>query len=141
MYSNKKLLTLIFLFFFIKTYAEDGYDLWLRYVPVKDKMLLKEYQNQIKGISISGNSATINAAKEELDRGLSGLLNKNIPFSKNGNLIIGLSSNTPFIASLKLEKDLHTIGNEGFIIRSTQNNIIITANTAGGGYCMVFLIF
>ncbi len=138
MYSNKKLLTLIFLFFFIKTYAEDGYDLWLRYVPVKDKMLLKEYQNQIKGISISGNSATINAAKEELDRGLSGLLNKNIPFSKNGNLIIGLSSNTPFIASLKLENDLQTIGNEGFIIISTKNNIVITANTEGGVLYGVF---
>ncbi len=138
MYSNKKLLPLIFLFLFIKTYAEDGYDLWLRYVPVKDKMLLKEYQNQIKGISISGNSATVNAAKEELDRGLSGLLNKNIPFSKNGNLIIGLSSNTPFIASLKLENDLQSIGNEGFIIISTKNNIVITANTEGGVLYGVF---
>ena len=76
MYSIKKFLPVIFLFLFIKTYAEDGYDLWLCYVPVKGKLLLNEYQNQIKGVSISGNSATINAAKEELERGLLGLLNK-----------------------------------------------------------------
>jgi alpha-glucuronidase len=136
MYSNKKLLPLIFIFLFIKTYAEDGYDLWLRYVPVKDKMLLKEYQNQIKGISISGNSATIKAAKEELERGLLGLLNKNTPFVSlplsAGGLIVGTPQNAPFIASLKLEKDLQTIENEGFIIVSNKNNIIITANTEGG---------
>ena len=135
MYSNKKLLTLVFLFLFIKTYAEDGYDLWLRYVLVKDKTLLKEYQNQIKGISISGNSEIIKAATEEIQRGLLGLLNKSVKVSPSlgaGGLIIGIPQNTPFIARLKLEKDLQTIGNEGFIIHSDINNTVITANTDKG---------
>ena len=135
---KKQFLLVIFLSLFIKTYAEDGYDLWLRYVPVKDKKLLTEYQNQIKTISITGNSEIIKAVKEELEKGLSGLLNKTIPLSKNGNLVIGLPSNVPFISSLKLEKDLQTIGNEGFIIISNKKNIVITANTEGGVLYGVF---
>jgi alpha-glucuronidase len=127
-----RILTFFLLFCSLKMYAEDGYDLWLRYVPVKDKTLLTEYQNQIKGISISSNSDVIKAASEELQRGLLGLLNKNIPLSKNGNLVVGTPQNTPFISTLKLEKDLQTIGNEGFIIISTSKNIIITANTDAG---------
>ena len=135
---KKQFLLVIFLSLFIKTYAEDGYDLWLRYVPVKDKKLLTEYQNQIKTISITGNSEIIKAVKEELEKGLSGLLNKTIPLSKNGNLMIGLPSNVPFISSLKLEKDLQIIGNEGFIIISNKKNIVITANTEGGVLYGVF---
>jgi alpha-glucuronidase len=127
-----RILTFFLLFFSLKMSAEDGYDLWLRYVPVKDKTLLTEYQNQIKGISMSSNSDVIKAAREELQRGLLGLLNKNIPLSKNGNLVVGTPQNTPFISTLKLEKDLQTIGNEGFIIISTSKNIIITANTDAG---------
>ena len=138
MSMKKQFLLVIFLSLFIKTYAEDGYDLWLRYVPVKDKKLLTEYQNQIKTISITGNSEIIKAVKEELEKGLSGLLNKTIPLSKNGNLVIGLPSNVPFISSLKLEKDLQTIENEGFIIISVNKNIIITANTEGGVLYGVF---
>jgi alpha-glucuronidase len=133
-----RIFTLFLLFCSLKMSAEDGYDLWLRYVPVKDKTLLTEYQNQIKGVSISSNSDVIKAASEELQRGLLGLLNKNIPLSKNGNLVVGTASNTPFIASLKLEKDLQTIGNEGFIIISTSKNIIITANTDAGVLYGVF---
>jgi alpha-glucuronidase len=133
-----RILTLFLLFCSLKMSAEDGYDLWLRYVPVKDKTLLTEYQNLIKGVSISSNSDVIKAASEELQRGLLGLLNKNISSHKNGNLVVGTPSNTPFISTLKLEKDLQTIGKEGFIIISTSKNIIITANTDAGVLYGVF---
>jgi alpha-glucuronidase len=133
-----RIFTLFILFCSLKMYAEDGYDLWLRYVPVKDKTLLTEYQNQIKGISISSNSDVIKAASEELQRGLLGLLNKNIPLNKNGNLVVGTPQNTPFISTLKLEKDLQTIGNEGFMIISNAKNTIIAANTDAGVLYGVF---
>ena len=44
MKSNKKILTFLFLFLCLKTYAEDGYDLWLRYKPVTDAKRLAEYK-------------------------------------------------------------------------------------------------
>jgi alpha-glucuronidase len=59
--------------------AEDGYELWLRYAPITDTKLLSEYQSQIKSIAIFGNSPTIEAATEELNRGLTGLFKKKYP--------------------------------------------------------------
>ena len=65
-----RILTFFILFCSLKMYAEDGYDLWLRYVPVRENTLLTAYQNQIKGISISNNSDVTKVASEELQRGL-----------------------------------------------------------------------
>jgi alpha-glucuronidase len=129
---KKLLLALIFASFFLKSYAEDGYDLWLRYVPVQDKTLLSDYQKQIKSISIMGNSPTLNAAKEELDRGLLGLLNKEIWHSENGNLIVGVK------VPIDLDFSMKTLESEGYIIYSTKKSIIITANTEGGVLYGVF---
>ena len=139
MYFNKKLLTLLFLFLFAKINAENGYDLWLRYAPVQDEKLLKEYKNQIRGISVFGKSETAQVMREELSMGLSKLLNKVVhEQSKMPNVFALTASNAAFLKLNNLEKDLQTIGNEGFIIVSDKKNIIITANTEGGVLYGVF---
>lgn len=137
-YSNKKLLFLLFLFIFTKTYAEDGYDLWLRYVPISDAKLLGEYQKQIKGLAIYGNSATIQAATEELNKGLSGLLGKTPPLSKTGNIIIGTTKNIGLKDDIVSEKAIQNIGNEGYTLVSKKGNIYIVANTDIGVLYGVF---
>jgi alpha-glucuronidase len=126
-----KLLALFLLFFPLKSYAEDGYDLWLRYVPIQDKTLLAEYRSQINGIFVPDLSETTRATKAELERGLTGLLGKTIDlYGKTPNVTATVATNlTSFFDKLKLEKDLETIGNEGFIIVSTVKHIAITANT------------
>ena len=129
MYCNKKLLFVLFLFVFVKTYAEDGYELWLRYKPVSDVKRLSEYQKQIKSLAVLGNTATIQAATEELNRGLSGLLNKNISLSKTGNLIVGTIQNVNNTNGLLTKEMALTIGNEGFMIYAQKGNIVITANS------------
>ncbi len=135
---NKKLLTLFFLFLFVKTYAEDGYDLWLRYVPVKDAKRLAEYKTHIKTVAIYGNSPTIQAATEELNRGLSGLLGKKVPLSKTGNIIIGTAQNVALNYALISKQTLQSVGNEGYIILSKNGNTFITANTDIGVLYGVF---
>jgi alpha-glucuronidase len=112
--------------------AEDGYDLWLRYVPVTDAKRLADYRNQLESIAAFGNSPTIQAATEELNRGLSGLLNEKVTFRQTGNLIIGTPQNAPSIAALSLGDKLQKIDNEGFIILSDKGKTIITANTDVG---------
>jgi alpha-glucuronidase len=132
---NKTNLLYVCLFLFTQINAlkaEDGYDLWLRYVPVADAQRLSEYRTQLEGINVFGNSPTIQAATEELNRGLLGLLKKTIPLSKTGNLIIGRPQNAPIIAAMQLGNKLQTIGNEGFIIISDKEKTIITANTDVG---------
>jgi len=109
--------------------SEDGYRLWLRYDLISDKQKLTDYNNRITQIVISGNSATIIAAKEELIKGLNGLLGKNIEvpdkITKSGAIIAGTPQNLKIITKLNLEEKLKTIGNEGFIIQ----NILIGGNS------------
>lgn len=119
--------------------AEDGYRLWLRYDKIDNVGLLQEYLGIISSISVSGNSATLNAAKKELELGLSGLLGKKIlasAGSSNHAVILGAYAASSFIQSAIDAKDLAALGKEGFLIRTTRSgqkkNILITANTETG---------
>jgi alpha-glucuronidase len=133
-----KFLPLFFLFFCINLHAEDGYDLWLRYKPLTDAKRLAAYQNQIKSVTILGNSPTIQVATEELNRGLMGLLGKKIPVVTKlegpqiGNVVIGIFKNLNFEKGLMREEDLKKMGEEGYLITNSQNTLYIMANTDKG---------
>ena len=60
--------------------AEDGYELWLRYRPVADAAKLAAYRAAITSVAIPRSSATLRAARDELRRGLGGLLGKDLGF-------------------------------------------------------------
>ena len=116
-------------------FAEDGYRLWLRYEPISDKILLNKYRQAISGLNINGNSATINAARSELMKGIEGLLGKKLLLQNtlsNGCLITGTPSSSTIIASLSLQQQLQQTGQEGYLILTKQINskscIVITAN-------------
>ncbi len=115
--------------------AEDGYDLWLRYKPVGQKMMA-QYRSQLKEIHITGAGATIAVIKEELQRSLPGLLQSTPVFTSslknNGTLVIGTAA-SPLIQSAGLKDELTTIGPEGFIIATKivhgKKCTVIAANT------------
>ena len=117
--------------------AEDGYEMWLRYLPVSDARLLKAYQKQFSRIVAEGDSPTLAAASAELQRGLGGLLSTSIAVSPDKltqqSLVIGTPANSPLIASLNLQARLATLGDEGYLIESARINkravTIIAANT------------
>ena len=138
MYFIKNFLFLSFLLLFVKIQAEDGYELWLRYAPVTNATRAVEYKTQIKALAIYGNSATMQAVTEELNRGLSGLLTKKIPLSKTGNVIIGAAKNVALNEAVISKKTLQSVGNEGYMIVSKQGNIFITGNTDIGVLYGVF---
>ena len=117
-------------------FAEDGYELWLRYHRVADATLLKQYRSTVTGLLVSGESATARATAAELTRGLGGLLDTTIPpvtdVVADGALIAG-TGRSPVIASLGLDAELRTIGGEGYLIRSVRARgrraTVIAANT------------
>ena len=119
--------------------AEDGYRLWLRYKLIPEAEILKDYQQSISEIVIQGDSPSLNIAKEELKRGLAGLLGQPIPTSqelnKAGAVIVGTPTSSPLIAQLKL-KELNGLGEEGYLILSKKikgkKTTIIAANTELG---------
>src|SRR5690554_1000694 len=58
--------------------AEDGYEMWLRYLPINNTSLQKTYRQQFTHIVLDTSSPTLQAASEELSLGLSGLLEREI---------------------------------------------------------------
>jgi len=114
--------------------ADDGYRLWLRYVPVEDSKLMNEYRSQFTSVAISGNSETVSAIKNEIKIGLSGLLDKEVEISstfKNQGLLIVTSSSEH--KSLGISEETERLGNEGYLIIEKKingkNTIIVASKT------------
>src|SRR3954470_11711076 len=64
---------------------EDGYDLWLRYRLVDNAERLAEYRAAITQVFFPATTPTLIAARDELLRGLSGLLGQPVPLTKHAN--------------------------------------------------------
>ena len=122
--------------------AEDGYDLWLRYPPVSDPALLARYRAAITSVFVAGDSPTARTARDELTRGLRGLLGTEVPAAPDatgGRLVIaGTPASTPAIAALGLQTDLARAGAEGYVLRTVGRSegrplrTVIAANTDVG---------
>ncbi len=118
---------------------EDGYDLWLRYHRVADAARLREYRAAIQYVFVDGRSPTLHAARDELTRGLSGLLGRAVPsetHAVDATIVAGTPESSRAIAALGLAKPLASLGNDGFLIRSTnigrRHAIVIAANSDVG---------
>jgi len=134
------------------TFADDGYELWMKYNKIEDAALLAEYQQAISTVIVEGQTKTCRIIQDELKRGLGGLLEKEIPFTdsadQNGSVIVGTPNTSSDIKKLIGENELEPLGKEGFIIKSaTINNndtIVIAANEdiglLYGTFCFLRLI-
>ena len=106
----KKLLLLFTLFLSLcNLQAENGYDLWLRYIKINDPGLLTTYKKLVSTPSLSGTSPTLLSAKEELQKGLSGLLGYSIQVNNTINskstLVIGVAGDLALKLSPTDEKN------------------------------------
>ena len=144
--SVRSLLIFLCVFFSLKSYSDNGYDLWLKYQKIENKALLNTYKNTLNSISFTGNTATLNAAKEEIVRGLSGLLNHEYTISKavasTNALIIATKEHIDSQFTEQLKNDFTQLKKNGFIIKSiTKKNrkyTIITSNDELGVLYGVF---
>jgi alpha-glucuronidase len=100
--------------------AEDGYDLWLRYRPV-EAPARAAYQAHAAELVAAGDSPTLRAARDELERGLSGMLGAEAPLAgavdRPGAILIGTAANSQIAA---LDLPLKDLGPEGYLVRSVQ---------------------
>src|SRR5690625_6458228 len=97
--------------------ANNGYQMWLRNVKEASKEKLSDSRDQIRYVVAEGDSPTLLAARDELERGLSGLLDRTPPFRDSvaggGGVLIGTPESSGGMASLDLEGRLRQIGDEG----------------------------
>ena len=99
--------------------ADDGYQLWLKFDPIKNTRILNQYRNSITGYLIRGNSPTLQLVKEELQSGLEGLLDQSlaeVESIEGGTLIVGTYKNILEQARIDLTERMSRIGSEGFVI-------------------------
>jgi alpha-glucuronidase len=142
----KQTFLLIIIFFSVlNAKASDGYDCWLPYNAVQNKVLLEAYKQAISALQVNGNTPTLQVAKEELLKGLKVLLGSDVPVIsatyRNGTILVGTAAN-PANQNESIKNDLQKTGMEGFLILSENVNskkcIIITANTDIGVLYGVF---
>ncbi|RFS18809.1 alpha-glucuronidase [Chitinophaga silvatica] len=115
--------------------AEDGYELWLRYRPVNDPALLKEYKKITSAVRILGNTPTDTAIRNEMLAALPTMLQTNIPVNTPAapSLLIGTLDQINRQIDLPV---IHNTNDEGFIISNAtikgRKVTIITGKTPIG---------
>jgi alpha-glucuronidase len=112
---------------------EDGYQLWLRYPQVRAPEALAAYRQQLTSIVAGAGSATLEVAVAELQRGLRGLLGRDIPIgsdpSQPGALVLGGSGGAA-LDGFNVSELLGTVGSEGFVLQAAAGS---TPTVAAGG--------
>ncbi len=139
-------LVFLLLLFFFAGKAENGYDLWLRYPQISNTSLRNQYLRQIGSVSITGNSTTLQAAKEEIIKGLTGLtgrppLIKEQDTRVSPGLIIATEANLGVLKKNISPAEWQQCGEEGYLLTTTGTGpvrIIITARTDIGVLYGVF---
>ena len=139
-HSWRPALILLSLFTLSPLRAEDGYRLWLRYDRINDEPLRKSYADALTEIvaaepPASPESGAVNAAEQELQTGLHGLLGTNVRVvqkpTRGGSLIIGTPRN-PALVPLVPAQDLRAAGEEGYVLRHVvvdgHPRILLVAN-------------
>jgi alpha-glucuronidase len=99
---------------------DDGYRLWLRYEPIADADRRARYRAALTQVVLEPASPTLLAARREMERGLSGLLDGGPPFADAVTEAAALVVGTPrssAIAPLGLDAAVARLGGEGFLVR------------------------
>lgn len=110
------------LFFCIQSVcAENGYNLWLRYVPVQDSKLLKEYRQVNREVVFPAGSDILDAARRELMLGVEGLLGMELKESDKigkAGLLVGTLASSADVSALPFASEIAKLDDEGYIIRT-----------------------
>ena len=134
--------------------AEDGSDLWLRYEKAGDKQYRRavttvvvdnvhanDVHRHTPGLRMEPGSSerlvesSLEAARDELVRGLSGLLGRRVPVATGtprGAVVVGTRESSATVRRHVSRRDLASVGDEGYVIRSVSDFTVIAGNTELG---------
>ncbi len=119
-----------------QAYAEDGYDLWLRYAPLDSGYRATVAPHVTQIVAATGN-AQVDAAADELARGLTGMIGRaparatTVPVE---GAVLLATAGSPLLAGVALPFD--RLGKEGYVVRSATiagKRVTIVAGNSGQG--------
>jgi len=146
----------------IASSGDDGSQMWLRYVPTHDGQLLRTYQKTVSSIVVENAGrnpvhrhtddlrmepgaserlvrTSLEAARDELVRGLGGLLRRDVPVRariSDGAVIVGTRDSSKAVRRHVTSDELAAIGEEGYVIRSITTHrhrvVVIAGKTEIG---------
>jgi len=126
----------------IKSFAEDGYMLWLRYHQLKGNVKVEKVFSNIYVVDGNGNYEAI---KQELNLANQSIYGEDLEFASDLNdktsLIIG--NKHDLATKLTIDDDLTSLGKEGYLIRfkeKDKSQILILSNEASGSLYGTFHI-
>jgi alpha-glucuronidase len=120
--------------------ADDGYRLWLRFDLIPDAALRRSYAASLSEIVSPASSPTLDAARDELEAGLRGLLGADVPVvasaDRDNALLLGTPSGNRAIAGLGLDAELGRAGGEGYVLRrirtGSRSGLVVAGNSERG---------
>jgi alpha-glucuronidase len=114
-HTYRLLLTAVALLLSSVLFAEDGYQLWLRYSKTDNPVLLQQYTQLFSNIYVQGNNATSKVIRDELTLAVKGITGKEPVF---------VTSTAK--AQLVIQLTTESLGDEGFRITSNTASKTVT---------------
>jgi len=139
---KKQLILILILHTATTLFAENGYELWLRYNKISNTALLNQYKKQIASPVVLGTSTTMAIIRDELKKAFSEFTGMPYDIQKypgnSNSFVAGTISSSSILYSIVTKNDLKQLSAEGFIIKTTPGKTLITANTDNGVLYGVF---
>ena len=112
-------------------FAEDGYDLWLRYGPAS---ALQQRQEHLEGADAYGHDPRVIAAAREFNRAVTAIYGAPIPGRelRRDHVALGTGGD---LKRLGLNLDTSGLGPEGYLVRTVGgrgHRIVVTGNSGAG---------
>lgn len=128
-------------FFLGPVFAENGYDLWLRYPKITANSYQKLVNPYFDQVYISNYSQTAEKIKEELNLASKAMLGKKVSFlgkvPKGSGTLLFLATD-PYVSKYLPGVSFEGLGQEGYLLKTISNgdgktsNIVVAANTEVG---------
>ena len=129
---------LSFLFFMNQGFADDGYNLWLKFKPVP-VAIQNNVQEHIRGMYIIGDSPTMEVVQKELMQDLDEMLGKPVPLVEeltDNILVVGKVGSSDLLNDEDISEKIKGLKEEGFALFSSTMKghkvTIITGKTDKG---------
>ena len=118
--------------------ANDGYKLWLQYLPFENIAVADYYRDYLENITLLGDSPTHEVIKKELEISISGFFegktNPNISSdnANSGLIWIAKAEDLPQSFKVLLGERVNEMNDEGYLIKYIQGKIFVTSNSDFG---------